>query len=125
MTKKIRKILIIEEDVLLGIDIKRALEKVDFTVERKVSLDQAKESLSNQNPDLVIANTSITNNPIFYKINIYLKKLQTPFIWISSLAKHEISVVHNYVNVIGTFFKPFNSKELVDFIINFFKGKKA
>lgn len=124
MTKEVKKIIILEEDVLLGIDIKRELEKAHFSVERKSSLKHAEEFLSNENLDLVIANTSITDNPIFYKLNIYFKKLQTPFIWISSLAKHEITIIHNYVNVIGTFFKPFNSKELVDFIVIFFKRKK-
>jgi DNA-binding response OmpR family regulator len=124
MTKDVKKILIIEEDVLLGMDIKRELEKTHFSVERTISLKRAEESLSN-NPDLVIANTTITDDPLFHNLKIYLKKLQTPFIWISSFAKHEITIVHHYVNVVGTFFKPFNSKELVDFIINFFKGKKA
>lgn len=124
MTKKAKKIVIIDDDVLLGIDMKKGLEKANFSVERKSSLHQAEESLLNQPPDLIVANTSITDSSIFSVLNSYLKKFQTPFIWISSLAKQEITAVHNHVNVIGTFFKPFNSKDLVDFIVNFFKAKK-
>lgn len=125
MTKDVKKIVIIEKDALLGIDIKRELEKAHFSVERRSSLKYAEELLLNHKTDLIVANTDITDDSLFLKIKNYLKKLQTPFIWISSLTKREIANIKNYPNVIATFFKPFNSKDLVDFIVNFLKNKKT
>lgn len=124
--KEAKNIVIIENDALLGVDIKRELEKTNFSVERKSSIKHAEELLLNDKTDLIIANTDVTDDPLFHKIKIYLKKLQTPFVWISSHTKHEMtSTIKNCSNAVGTFFKPFNSKDLVHFIVNFFKGKKS
>lgn len=108
--KNDKKILIIERDRLLGLDIQQQLLKNNFTVIRPLSVENIAEIMSNENPDLVIADTDMNDESVFKKIKTKLKKIQLPFIWITTLNKEEAIKNSEGINLIKIFFKPFNSK---------------
>lgn len=118
-----KKILIIEQDGLVALDLKRELEKEDFTVKRANSMIASEIIITNGNKNLVIANTDVQTQPFFDKIKILLKKCQLPLIWIGTLSKKEAMKESEGINVIGTFSKPFQSKDVVSFIVNYFNKK--
>jgi len=123
--KNDKKILILERDRLLGLDIQQQLIKNNFTVIRPLSVENTAEIISNENPDLVIADTDMNDESVFKKIKKQLKKIQLPFIWITSLTKEEAMKNGEGINLIKIFFKPFNSKSFVAFITNYFKKVNA
>jgi len=123
--KNDKKILILERDRLLGLDIQQQLIKNNFTVIRPLSIENTAEIISNENPDLVIADTDMNDESVFKKIKKQLKKIQLPFIWITSLTKEEAMKNGEGINLIKIFFKPFNSKSVVAFITNYFKKVNA
>jgi len=123
--KNDKKILILERDRLLGLDIQQQLIKNNFTVIRPLSVENTAEIISNENPDLVIADTDMNDESVFKKIKKQLKKIQLPFIWITSLTKEEAMKNSEGLNLIKIFFKPFNSKSVVAFITNYFKKVNA
>ena len=123
--KNDKKILILERDRLLGLDIQQQLIKNNFTVIRPLSIENTAEIISNENPDLVIADTDMNDESVFKKIKKQLKKIQLPFIWITSLTKEEAMKNGEGINLIKIFFKPFNSKSFVAFITNYFKKVNA
>jgi len=123
--KNDKKILILERDRLLGLDIQQQLIKNNFTVIRPLSVENTAEIISNENPDLVIADTDMNDESVFKKIKKQLKKIQLPFIWITSLTKEEAMKNGEGINLIKIFFKTFNSKSFVAFITNYFKKVNA
>ena len=123
--KNDKKILIIVRDRLLGLDIQQQLLKNNFTVIRPLIVENTTEIISNENPDLVIADTNINDENVFKKIKKQLKKIQLPFIWITSLNEEETIKNSEGINLIKIFFKPFNSKGVVAFITNYFNKVKA
>lgn len=118
-----KKILIIEQDGLVALDLKRELEKEDFTVKTTNSMIASEIIIANGSKDLVIANTDVQTQPFFDKIKNLLKKCQLPLIWIGTLSKKEAMKESEGINVIGTFSKPFQSKDVVYFIVNYFNKK--
>lgn len=118
-----KKILIIEQDGLVALDLRRELEKEDFTVKRATSMIVSEIIIANGNKSLVIANTDVQTQPFFDKIKNLLKKCQLPLIWIGTLSKNEAMKDSEGINVIGTFSMPFKSKDVVSFIVNYFNKK--
>lgn len=121
--KNDKKILIIEQDGLAALDLKHELEKEDFKVSKVRSLEETEEIITNNKTDLIIANTDIKNHTLYTKIKSLLKKFKLPLIWISSLTKNEMKNDTEGINVIGTFSKPFQSRDIITLIINYFKKK--
>ncbi len=120
-----KKILIIERDRLLGLDIQQQLLKNNFTVIRPLSVENTANIITNENPDLIIVDTDMNGENVFEKIKTQLKKIQLPFIWITSLNKEEAIKNSEGINLIKIFFKPFNSKGVVVFITNYFNKVKT
>lgn len=118
-----KKILIIEQDGLVALDLKRELEKENFTVKRANSMVASEIIIANGSKNLVIANTDVQTQPFFDKIKNLLRKCQLPLIWIGTLSKKEAMKESEGINVIGTFSKPFQSKDVVSFIVNYFNEK--
>ena len=121
--KNDKKILILEQDGLVALDLKRELEKEGFTVKRANSMVVSEIIIASGNKDLVIANTNVQTQPFFDKIKNLLKKCQLPLIWIGTLSNNEAMKESEGINVIGTFSKPFKSKDVVSFIVNYFNKK--
>ena len=120
---EIKKILIIEHDGLVALDLKRELEKREFTVKTANSMVASEIIITNGNKNLVIANTDVQTQPFFDKIKNLLKKCQLPLIWIGTLSKNEAIKDSEGINVIGTFSMPFQSKDVVSLIVNYFNKK--
>ena len=118
-----KKILIIEQDGLVALDLKRELEKREFTVKTANSIVASEIIIASGNNNLVIANTDVQTQPFFDKIKNLLKKCQLPLIWIGTLSKNEAMKDSDGINVIGTFSMPFKSKDIVSFIVNYFNKK--
>lgn len=118
--KKNKKILIIEKDGLIAFDLKRELEKKDFSVNRESSITDFETIIKKKETDLIIANTDIQTESFFDKLKTLLKKCYTPFIWIGTLSDKESMKKSEGINVIGTFPKPFISTDIVSFIVNYF-----
>ena len=123
--KNDKKILIIEPDGVVGLDLKLELEKEYFSIYNPNSITDAEFIISNDKPDLIIANIDIKKETFFEKIKIQLKKIQLPFIWIGTLTKSEVAIESEGLNVIGSFSKPFHSKSVVALIINYFNKIKS
>lgn len=121
--KNNKKILIIEQDGLVALDLKRELEKEDFSVRRANSMVVSEVIIADSNKDLVIASTNIQTQSFFDKIKNLLKKCQLPLIWIGTLSTNEAMKESEGINVVGTFSKPFKSKDVVSFIVNYFNKK--
>ncbi len=122
--KNDKKILIIEPDGIVGLDLKLELEKEKFSVSNPNSIADAEFIIANNKPDLIIANTDIKKETFFEKIKIQIKKCQLPFIWVGTLTKSEVAIESEGINVVGFFSKPFNSKSVVALIINYFNKIK-
>ncbi|MBI2281167.1 MAG: hypothetical protein HYU68_10825 [Bacteroidetes bacterium] len=120
---KNKKILIIEPDGLIALDLKRELEKEGFSVKRANSMIASEIIITNGNKNLVIANTDVQTQPFFDKLKNVLKKCQLPLIWIGTLSNNEALKKSDGINVIGTFSMPFISKDVVSFIVNYFNKK--
>lgn len=118
-----KKILIIEQEALVALDLKRELEKKIFTIIRANSMIISELIISNKKIDIVIASTDMQRQPFFDKLKSVMKKCQTPLIWIGTLSDIETMKKSEGMNVIGTFLKPFNSKDVVNYIINFIDQK--
>ncbi|OFY93884.1 MAG: hypothetical protein A3K10_10395 [Bacteroidetes bacterium RIFCSPLOWO2_12_FULL_31_6] len=121
--KNDKKILILEQDGLVALDLKRELEKEGFTVKRANSMAISEIIIASGNKDLVIANTNVQTQSFFDKIKNLLKKCQLPLIWIGTLSNNEAMKESEGINVIGTFSKPFKSKDVVSFVVNYFNKK--
>lgn len=121
--KNDKKILILEPDGLVALDLKRELEKEGFTVKRSNSMVASEIIIASGNIDLVITNTDVQTQPFFDKIKNLLKKCQLPLIWIGTISKSEAMKESKGINVIGTFSKPFKSKDVVFFVVNYFKKR--
>lgn len=118
-----KKILIIEPDGLIALDLKRELEKEGFSVKRANSMVASEIIITNGNKNLVIVNTHVQTQPFFDKLKNVLKKCQLPLIWIGTLSNNEALKKSDGINVIGTFSMPFISKDVVSFIVNYFNKK--
>lgn len=118
--KNDKKILIIEQDGLVSLDLKHELEKKNFSVLRANSMIVSKIIISNKKADFVVANTNIQRQSFFDQLKILLKKCQIPFIWISTYLNNEVMKKNSGINVIETFSKPFISKDIVTLITNHF-----
>lgn len=118
-----KKILIIEQDGLVALDLKRELEKENFTVKRANSMVASEIIIANGSKNLVIANTDVQTQPFFDKIKDLLKKCQLPLIWIGTLSNNEAMKASEGINVVGAFSKPFKSKDVVSFVVNYFNKK--
>lgn len=119
--KNDKQILIIEPERIVGLELQQQLEKEGFSVQRPTSLVDTEAIIVNDKPDLIIADTKIKEDTFFERIKKYLKQLQLPFIWISTLTEKETKQDKNGINVIGFFSKPFDSIKVVARIVNHFK----
>jgi response regulator RpfG family c-di-GMP phosphodiesterase len=121
--KNDKKILILEQDGLVALDLKRELEKENFTVKRANSMVASEIIIASGNKDLVIANTNVQTQPFFDKIKNLMKKCQLPLIWIGTLSDNEAMKASEGIKVVGAFSKPFKSKDVVSFVVNYFKKR--
>ena len=118
--KNDKKILILEPERIAGLELQQQLEKKGFSVDRPISLVDTEAAIEKDKPDLVIADTDIKKQNLFARIKKYFKKLWLPIIWIGTLTHKEAIKESKEINTIGTFSKPFDSKKIVAFIINYF-----
>jgi DNA-binding NtrC family response regulator len=79
--------------------------------------------IATDRPDLIIADTDIQNQDPFKRFKSYLKKFQLPFIWIGTTVSKETVKASKDINVVGAFQKPFDSKNIVALVTNYFNKK--
>lgn len=121
--KNHKQILIIEQDRVVGLDLQLQLKKNGFSVDRPISIDDAEISISQNKPDLIIADTNIKKQNIFERIKINLKKFQRPMIWIGTITNKETAKCSKGINLIGVFSKPFECANIVKLIVKYFNEK--
>lgn len=120
-----KNILIIEPQRIAGLELQHQLEKEGFSVSRPISLVDTEAIIAIHKPDLVVANISIKKQHLFEQVKKYFKKLQLPLIWIGALTTNEAVKENDELNVIGTFSKPFDGKQIVTLIVGYFKKAVA
>ncbi len=119
--KNEKKVLIIEPERIIGLELQRQIEKEGFSVQRPISLEDAEAIITKDTPDLIVADTIIKKQSLFEKIKKQLKKFKLPFIWTGTITKEDETKENDGINVIGTFPKPFDSSKIVARIVNYFK----
>lgn len=116
---KDKLVFIIEQERLIGLDLQLQLEQNGYTVFRPLSLVDTETIIRHDTPDLIIANASIQRQDNFSRIKKYFGRQQLPIIFISGQLSDNLTA-DKKLNIIGTFSKPFDSKEIVALVDNHF-----
>jgi len=117
--KKDKRVFIIEHERLIGLDLQTALEKNGYTVSRPLSLVDSEVFLSEDTPDLIIADSDIQRQDNFERVKKLFGRQQLPVICIGTVTSEQMKACDG-INIIGTFSKPFDSKKIARFVDNYF-----
>ncbi len=108
------KILVVEDEFTIALDLKTSLEKLDYHVVGIASdYDDAMHQVEDSNPDIVLMDIQISGEKdgIFTAISIY-EKYQTPIIFLTGNGDDATFKKALNTNPFGFLLKPFNIKEL-------------
>ncbi len=117
-----KRVFIIEQERIIGLDLQQQLIDSGYTVHRPISLIETETIFRNNMPDFIIADTEIQQQSGFVKIKKQLGKLQVPIICIGIVTKETLKECDG-INIIGTFSKPFESKAIITLINKHFDEK--
>ena len=107
-----KRVFIIEHDRIIGLELQQQLEQNGYTVHRPLSLVDTEAIIVKDTPDLIIADSAIQQQNSFERIKKYFSKHQLPVICIGTVTEEALKECEG-INIIGTFSKPFDSKDIL------------
>lgn len=114
----IKKILIVEDELLIAKVLRMQLEKLDYSVDNVVDGVQAMERVSTMSPDLIILDNFLKNNTngIDVALELRSKANETPIIFVTG--NSFVTTVENTRNVTNSFVlsKPIIFEQLLELI---------
>lgn len=110
------KIFIIERERIIGLALKKSLEKIGFRVEHPKSVIKGKTILKKFKPDFVIIDDSVFNQKFLKLIKINSENSKLKIIHIAANQAANFIIDENKSNTIRKFQKPFDSNELINYI---------
>ncbi len=110
-----RKILIVEDDLIIALDVKKLLTDEGYQIIGVVkSISGLNKILNKSKPDLIISDLILDKNSRnFEKVIFNLKNLQIPFIILSSVSNNSELNDKFFPEKINFLAKPFDSVELL------------
>lgn len=115
-------IFIIEYERIIGLDLKNHIEKLGNIICEQYNLIDAKTLEQQKILDLIIADTSIQQQPDFKAIKDFLVKSQLPVVCIGTSIDEQTTKDCQSINIIGTFSKPFNTDKIIKLIDQYFNN---
>lgn len=108
------KILIVEDEVLIAMDIAKILEGIDYDVSAIVyDGNAALHELQHRLPDLVLLDINLGRQPDGIAVATYIQEhLDIPFIFLTSYATEMIVDKAKRTKPMGYIIKPFSEKDL-------------
>ncbi|HET6245094.1 MAG: hypothetical protein H0V01_10525 [Bacteroidetes bacterium] len=112
-----KKILIIDEQSIIGLELQKKLEQSGYKVVRANSFDQ---SHSNIKPDLVISDTAPSTSSCLYLFKKALVGKSLPIICTNSQCIDRLLSVKELI-IIANYLKPFDTQEILNSVNEYFK----
>ena len=108
------KILIVEDETIVALDIKNALLKLGFEVTDMVTnYDDALRSASQKKPDILLTDIRLENSKNGVEIAKDIQKIHpTPIIYLTAFSDDETIIEAARTSPMGYMLKPFNRDEL-------------
>lgn len=113
-----RKILIVEDEILLGLDLKKTIETRGYEVTAVAkNTKKALESIYEEEPSLIIMDINLKNSQDGIETAIEVKKFKDiPVIFLTAFTDEEIIKRAVQVNPMGYLTKPYKIEDLVSTI---------
>lgn len=118
-----KKVCIIENERLIGLDLQTQLEKNGYSVFRPLSLVDTEVIIGQDTPDLIIADSEIQQHDNFQRVKKLFGRQHLPIICIGTVTQEAMKECEG-INIIGTFTKPFDSKKIARFVDNYFDSRQ-
>lgn len=122
-----KKILIVEDEVIIAIDLKSKLQKLGYTVTDIVhNSDVLTDKIKSQNPDLILLDINIMGSRNGIEMaHVINKDHKIPFIYVTSYTdKHTLDEVKK-TNPAGYIVKPFTLEDIrVELELSFYRSGK-
>jgi DNA-binding response OmpR family regulator len=127
ITKYNYNILIVEDNTIIALDMKKSLEKIGFTITDIVSkLSKVSHSITNTMPDVAIVDINLHGNLEGIEIGRYLAKLDIPFMYVTAYSDSEIIKSALETNPICYLIKPLNIEELKsNLLLGIYKSQQS
>lgn len=117
---KKRKVLFVDDDIVLGNIATLALNQVGYEVHFQTSLCGIVEVLNELSPDIIVLDVEIGNkNGIITAPELIAKAPSTPILFISSHTDIDYVVKSMQLGAVGYLKKPFDVKELIAYVERF------
>lgn len=114
------RILIFEKERIVGLELKQALELKGFDACQPRSIMNARTLINRNHFDLIISDNTIINSKLIQLINKYTNQTNIPIIYLHTKDSTSFNQRKKY-GIVASVAKPYNSKDLVDSIINKFQ----
>lgn len=107
------KLLIVEDEILIALDIKQSVEKMGFEViDYVTTFDEVKEVLDNQIPDIILMDINLEESIDGIEIVNKIKNYKIPTIYLTAYTDEKTISRAIKTEPIGYIVKPFNTDEL-------------
>ena len=108
------KVLIVEDEVIIGLDIKKILLKLGLDVlDLATNYDEALNSVRKYNPDLILMDINLKNSKDGIETAISIQKIKNiPLLYLSAFCDDETINRAILTNPIQYMIKPFKTEEL-------------
>jgi DNA-binding response OmpR family regulator len=104
-------ILVVEDEALVALEIKRAIDKIGFTIiDMVTNYDDALKSIKENNPDLILLDINLKNS--CDGIEIAKQTKDTPIVYLTAYTDDETLQRAMQTNPIGYLVKPFKREDL-------------
>ena len=126
MTKK--KVLIVEDEMIVAMDIRNALRKMDFDITGMASsYDEVIQSISKSRPDIIIMDIHLENSIDGIEIATEIQKIDNiPIIYLTAFTDDDTIKRAVRTNPVGYLNKPFNRDEIKSNIhLGLYKANEA
>lgn len=117
MNEENTRILVVEDEFIVGIDIQQTLRRSNYKVISVVSSGEAAiEKAKTEKPDLVLMDITLKGKMDGIEAASVITRLGIPVIYLSALTDKDIKKRAYTTRPLGYLYKPFNSIELCSFI---------
>lgn len=120
-------ILIVEDNTIIALDMKKSLEKMGFIITDIVSkLSKVPSSIEVTLPDAAVIDINLHGNLDGIEVGRYLSKFDIPFIYLTSYSDNEIINNALETNPICYLIKPLNLEELKsNLLLGIYKSQQS
>lgn len=121
---KQKRIFILDQNRIVGFDLKMQLENNGYVICRQDSFVDL-QLLAGQNaPDLIVSDIGIQQQDDFKEVKTIFMQRQLPIICIGTSTNEQATKDCKGINIIGTFSKPFDSKEILELVDQYFDSEQ-